>query len=129
VGAVVSLISLLVAMPQGPGQVMQIALQHDKFSLGSFALSFAEPTFWVVLLYGLAENLRNFGVTQSYVQCYITAKSDRAARNSVWLAAALYIPLSAVFFFIGTALFAFYTAHPGLLPASIAAEPDKIFPH
>ena len=27
----------------------------------------------------------------------------------------LYIPLSALFFFIGTALFAYYTAHPGAL--------------
>ncbi|MBM3874630.1 MAG: hypothetical protein FJ382_13035 [Verrucomicrobia bacterium] len=37
----------------------------------------------------------------------------------------------ALFLFIGTALFAYYTARPALLPAGItlAGESDKVFPH
>src|SRR5205814_6460774 len=43
----------------------------------------------------------------------------------------LFIPISAAFFFIGTALFAFYRTQPELLPVTIAAaaQPDAVFPH
>ena len=122
---------LLFGMPEGPGQIFRIAAENDKFSLGSFALSFAEPTFWVILLYGLFINLQNFGIDQTFVQRYITAKSDREALKSVWLGTLLYLPISAVLFFIGTALFGFYTAQPELLPQSLdaVAKPDAVFPH
>jgi SSS family solute:Na+ symporter len=90
-----------------------------------------QPTFWVVLIYGLAINLQNFGIDQSYVQRYITAKSDRAARRSVWIGALLYLPIGGAFFFIGTALWAFYETHPELLAPSLnaAAHPDAVFPY
>jgi len=43
----------------------------------------------------------------------------------------LYIPVSLVFFYIGTALFAYYSAQPGLLPEELKAPGagDKVFPH
>jgi SSS family solute:Na+ symporter len=65
------------------------------------------------------------------VQRYQTAKNDREAARSVWLGALLYLPISAVFFFIGTGLFAFYSARPELLGASVDAigKPDSVFPH
>lgn len=128
-GAVVALAWLVTHTPGGIEQVIHLATERHKFSLGSTAASLATPTIWVVLLYGLAENLRNFGVTQTYVQSYITAESDRAARRSVWLAAALYIPLSAVFFLIGTCLFAYFAASPGSLPSNVEATPDGVFPY
>ncbi|HKJ66463.1 MAG TPA: sodium:solute symporter, partial [bacterium] len=45
--------------------------------------------------------------------------------------ALMYIPVSAMFFLIGTALFSFYTHHPGLLDASVnaAQKPDAVFPY
>lgn len=126
-GMLVCVVVLLGRMPEGAGQVFQIAAQHDKFSLGSFGASLTESTFWVVLIYGVFVNLQNFGIDQSYVQRYATAKDERAAVNSVWLGALGFLPVAAVLFFIGTALFAFYTAHPGLLPADLKA--DAVFPH
>ena len=69
-----------------------------------------EPTFWVVFVFGLSTHLTNFGVDQSYVQRYITARDDREAAKSVWITALLYVPVAAVFFFIGTGLFVFYGA-------------------
>ncbi len=133
VGPLVCLGVLLGNMPEGASQVFRIAAQHHKFSLGSFGSlhSFSEniskPTFWVVLAYGMVTNLQNFGIDQAYVQRYITARSDRDAGRSVWMGALLYIPISALFFFIGTALFAFYQAQPHLLPAGTKA--DLMFPH
>ncbi|MAS95832.1 MAG: sodium:solute symporter [Verrucomicrobiales bacterium] len=115
-------------MPEGPGQVFTIAAESDKFSLGSYGVSLSEPTFWVILIFGLFINLQNFGIDQSYVQRYATAKSEDAAKKSVWLGALLYVPISALLFLIGTGLFAFYQAQPDLLPDTIE-KGDRVFPH
>ncbi len=129
VGALACVVAIFIGMPQGPGQVLQIAGEHDKFALGSFDLALDQPTFWVVLVFGITMNLQNFGIDQNFVQRYQTARTDQAANRSVWLGAMLYLPISAVFFFIGTGLFAFYTARPELLPIEVAAKPDAVFPH
>lgn len=114
-------------MPEGPIQIFDIASEHKKFSLGSLSASISESTFWAVLVYGLFINLQNFGIDQAYVQRYITAKSDTQAQASVWLGALLYVPISALLFFVGTALFAFYHSMPERLPAE--TPPDQVFPH
>jgi SSS family solute:Na+ symporter len=112
-GALLALLLLLGGLPSGPSQVFAMAAAEDKFSLGSTSpLEFGEATLWVVLAYGLFENLKNFGIDQSYVQRYIASSSDREAAKSVWLGALLYVPVSALFLFIGTTLFAYYQSHP-----------------
>jgi SSS family solute:Na+ symporter len=130
-GAVVCAVVMVFKLPEGPAQLFSIAAEHHKFSLGSFGASLAEPTFWVVLIYGLVINLQNFGIDQNYVQRYLASKSDAEARKSVWLGGLLYVPLSAVFFFIGTALFAYYATHAGDLPEAYRAadKSDYVFPH
>lgn len=128
-GALACVVVLLFGLPHGPGQFFQIAMAHHKFSLGSFGSSVSQTTFWVVLVYGLFINLQNFGIDQSYVQRYQTVKTDAEAARSVWFGALLYVPISAVFFFIGTGLFAFYTARPEFLPAAVAAKSDAVFPY
>lgn len=129
VGAVASMAVLVVSMPNGPGQLWQIAQDHQKFSLGSYGADVGQSTFWVVLLYGIVINLQNFGIDQSYVQRYQTARSDGDARRSVWIGALLYLPVSAVFLFIGTGLFVFYAVRPDALPPGMAGTPDSVFPH
>ncbi len=127
-GVVVCLTALLVGMPGGPSEIFHVADAADKFSLGSFSVAeVAQSTFWIVLFFGLVNHLQNFGIDQSYVQRYITARSNSAATRSVWLATWLFIPVSAAFFFIGTGLFAFYRLLPGRLPPTIT--PDEVFPH
>lgn len=128
-GPVICLIALVAAMPEGPGQIVRIAAEHDRFSLGSFGPELNASTFWVIFIYGLFINLGNFSVDQGYVQRYFTAESDRAAGRSVLLGGLLYVPVAAVFFFIGTGLFALYTARPELLPTEVAASQDSVFPY
>ena len=119
-GAILCAVILLVDMPAGTPQLFEIANENHKFSLGSFSLAPAtltmpDPTFWMVVLYGVFINLQNFGIDQSFVQRYITARSDRDAKFSVWLGAILFPLMSALFFFIGTGLFSLYQATPELL--------------
>ncbi len=112
VGAVGCIVLMMLDMPEGPRQIIEIANQQDKFSLGGFSLSVQDSTFWVVLIFGVFINLQNFGIDQNYVQRYIAASSDREAKKSLWFGALLYVPVSAVFFFIGTLLFVYYQSHP-----------------
>ncbi|MDP2338306.1 MAG: sodium:solute symporter [Bacteroidota bacterium] len=131
VGAIVCAIILTFSMPEGPGQIFEIAAANHKFSLGSFGASLTDSTFWVVLIYGLFINLQNYGIDQNYVQRYMTTSSEKEAKSSALFGSLLYIPVSIVFFYIGTALFAYYTARPELLPAELKIQGagDKVFPY
>lgn len=126
-GALLCVIVLLFSMPEGPSQLFSIASEHHKFSLGSFGTDLSTTTFWVTLVYGLFINLQNYGIDQNYVQRYKTAKDERSARSAALFGGLLYLPVSAFFFFIGTALFAYYMARPELLPNGTAN--DAVFPY
>ncbi|MGI6224496.1 MAG: sodium:solute symporter [Prevotella sp.] len=131
-GALLCLILLFIGMPDGPTQVFSLAIdspQGNKFSLGSFSGDLTESTFWVCLIYGIFINLQNYGIDQNYVQRYHTARNMKAAKFSALFGGYLFIPVSALFFLIGTALYSYYTAHPGLLPESLAMKPDYVFPY
>jgi SSS family solute:Na+ symporter len=131
VGAVVGALILTFSMPEGPKQIFDIAAANHKFSLGSFGSSLTDSTFWVVLIYGFFMNLQNFGIDQNNVQRYMTTGTEKEAKSSALFGYLLYIPLSLILFYIGTALFAYYTAQPDLLPAElkVAGSGDKIFPY
>lgn len=111
-GAVLLLFFIIDNVPGGMVNAIRIAEQSSKFSLGSFRFSFAEETFWVVFSYGLFMNIKAYGFDQTYVQRYYTAKTDKEAKNSLWLGGMLYVPISLLFFFIGSMLFSFYQTHP-----------------
>lgn len=126
-GALGCAVILLFSMPDGPGQLFRIAIENNKFSLGSFKPEFTSSGFWVVLIYGLFINLQNFGIDQNYIQRYMTASSEKEARKSTLFGGLLYIPVSMLFLFIGTSLFSYYSAKTGILPAEI--QGDKVFPY
>jgi len=125
-GALICAAIILFSMPEGPGQLFSIAAESHKFSLGSFKVGLTSSTFWVVLIYGIFINLQNFGIDQNYIQRYMTASSEKEAKKSALYGGLLYIPVSLLFLFIGTALFSYYSANPGILPLDI--QPDRVFP-
>ena len=117
-GAVICLTVMMLGVDGGPATVVREAAGLGKFSLGEMGVgadatgrlwfNAGSATFLVVLLNGLFMNLQNFGIDQSYIQRYIASGSDAEARKSLWLAGWLYVPVSAVFFLIGTTLFVYY---------------------
>ena len=131
IGAIVCASVLTFSMPEGPSQVFEIAAASHKFSLGSFSASISESTFWVVLIYGLFINLQNYGIDQNFVQRYMTTSTEKKAKSSAMFGALLYLPVSLIFFYIGTALYSYYTAQPDLLPAELKlpGTGDKVFPY
>jgi SSS family solute:Na+ symporter len=130
-GALTCFLLIVWEMPGGIPQVVKIAQAENKLSLGSFSFDWSQSTFWVILVYGLFINLQNFGVDQSYIQRYLSAKTERDAIKSTWLGSLLYVPVSMLFFMIGTALFAYYHIYPELLPLELQSyeNADKVFPY
>ncbi|MFH1744301.1 MAG: sodium:solute symporter [bacterium] len=126
VGIVFCAVSLTIDIFSGPEPLVQAALAPvNKFSWGSLDLSLTQRTVWVVLIFGLVDNFRNLIADQNYVQKYCTTATEQEAKRSVWIAMLIYIPLTAIFLYIGTALFAFYSQ--GGLPDSIT-KGDQVFP-
>jgi solute:Na+ symporter, SSS family len=118
-GTLLCLAAIILKTPGGVGGILEAGVADHKFSLGSFGTSLTAPTFWVMFAFGLFTHLTNFGVDQSYVQRYITARDDREAAKSIWITAILYMPVAAIFFFVGTGLYVLYGADQ---------PPDKVFP-
>lgn len=125
-GPLICLIVLGMLLPHGLATVTELPNVREKFSLGSLSLDPTTPTVWVVLVYGFVINLTNFAADQGYIQRYLTAKSERDAARSVTFGAWLYLPVAAIFFLIGTELYAWSIFQPDALPAGI--KPDQVFP-
>lgn len=126
-GVLVTVGILLSAIPGGTQQFVQTGLQYSKFSLGSFELNAGSSTFWVMLLYGIFINLQNYGIDQNYVQRYKSAKDLKSARFSATFGGLLYVPVSFLFFVIGTGLYVYYFQFPDLLPGGLKS--DQVFPY
>ena len=103
-----------------PEYLIQAALDADKFSLGSTKLTLAsqqhigDRTIWVMIIFGITENLRSLIADQNCVQKYSSVADERQAKRSIWIGMLIYVPLTAIFLYIGTALFAYYSqgGHP-----------------
>src|SRR5690606_21522685 len=80
---------------------------------------------------GIFINLQNYGIDQNYVQRYMASKTDREAKRSAFWGGMMYIPVSLIFMFIGTALYAFYQSGAGVLPVELQQPgmSDRIFPY
>jgi len=111
-----------------PDFLIQKAFDTDKFSLGDSSFSLSSRTIWVMIIYGVTENIRNLIADQNYTQKYSSTATEKEAKKSVWFAMLIYLPLTAIFLYIGTALFAFYSSASNVLPEAIT-KGDQVFPH
>jgi len=127
-GALLIVGTLLIEHPEGAVGAFEIARENSKFSLGDWNIAdLTTSTVWVVLIYGLFINLTNFGIDQNYIQRYHAAESEEAAKRSLWIGALLYLPVSLLFFLIGSLLFSFYQSMPEEVAAIKAMAGDRKF--
>ena len=110
-----------------PEYLIRNALEQNKFSLGDMDISFRDRTIWVMIIYGVTENVRNLIADQNYTQKYSAVATEKEAKKSVWVAILIYLPLTVIFLFIGTALFSFYGSDAHILNESIT-KGDEVFP-
>jgi SSS family solute:Na+ symporter len=110
----------------GLGTFIEVARAEGKFAVIIPGAGLREiVTIWLVLE-TIFQTIRIYGTQQEMVQRYMTTESVAKANRSVWISVLAYIPLGAVFYLIGTALFVFYRVHPD--PA-LPAKADSIYPY
>jgi len=110
-----------------PDFLIQNAFDTNKFSLGDTSFSLTSRTIWVMIIYGLTENVRNLIADQNYTQKYCSVPDEKKAKKSVWIAMLIYLPLTAIFLYIGTALFAYYSGPNNILGETVT-KGDQVFP-
>lgn len=124
-GALLSLIILYVHLDV---ETIQTAISnHSKTRIFDFSWSFWEPTFWVVLIGGLATNLIQYGSDQTVIQRYLTTSDEKSAAKSIRIGAWMALPSTLIFFSLGTLLFVYYQVEPELLNPTLD-KTDAVFP-
>jgi cyclically-permuted mutarotase family protein len=127
-GALFAAIFLVRGLEGGGGTLMEISLDKQKFAMFDLAFNWKRATLWVVLLGGLANNLISYSSDQTVIQRYLTTKDEKSAAKGILLNGVLSVVVSVLFYFIGTALYAYYKTQPEELNF-VMQNTDAIFPH
>lgn len=88
--------------------------------------SSAEFNFWAAVIGTTLTNTAIFGTDYDMVQRMLTARDAKQSRRAVFGSGLAEIPIISLFLLIGTALSAFYLAHPD---PSLPTAADKVFGH
>ncbi len=124
-GALLSFIVILMNVDGGFGHMMDLATENNKFNLVDLRLDLTTATMWVMLLWAVADVFGK-GLGQEGLQRAFSTKDVRSARRSMITVVVVALPASFLFYGIGTALFAFYSANPERLNPTL--QTDGIFP-
>lgn len=127
-GALLAAVFLVLGTEGGLTGVIDISAQYHKMKVFDFAFDFTQATIWVIIIGGLANNLISYSSDQAVIQRYLTTKDERSAAKSILLNGIMSVVVLVLFYFIGTALFAFYKTNPGEMNFAMA-KTDSVFPH
>ncbi len=111
-GALLSVVVIVEDVPGGFGGIVEAGSAAGKFHMVNWTGGMATTAIWVVLLGRFFEQFVPYTADQTVVQRYLTTKDERAAARGIWTNAVLTIPATILFFFLGTALWAFYRTNP-----------------
>ncbi len=126
-GGVVCIGYVVSHLPGGFSEVFEVATANDKFSLGSFDIDWERNTFWTASLLGIFTWLFAYSGDQTVVQRYVSAKSTKEARKATAIFSAVAVPTWALFFFVGTCVYAYYQRFPDARIDGLTT--DAVFPH
>ena len=121
-GAVLALILVVANVEGGALDVIREAAAADKFHMIEWSWDPASTALWVVLIGNAFMNLYPMTADQTMVQRYLTTRTDRDAKRAVWTHAWLTIPITFLFFSLGTALWVYFRQHPEVLDPTLQNE-------
>jgi cyclically-permuted mutarotase family protein len=127
-GTLFAAVFLVTQIDGGAGRLIEISMDNQKFAMFDLAFNWKSATLWVVLLGGLANNLISYSADQTVIQRYLTTKNERSAGKGILMNGIMSALVLVVFYFIGTALYAYYKIQPGELNFAMQ-NTDAIFPH
>lgn len=129
-GAVLSLVLLLHALPEGWHTVTAIAASHgNKLRIFHFNFSWTETyTFWSGLLGGTFLTMATDGTDQLMVQRLLAARNQRESTVALMSSWIVIFFQFALFLVIGVSLYAFYQTHALHLAAGTFGRYDSLYP-
>ena len=110
----------------GGSTVYETAVANHKMKLIDFSFDFTQASIWGFIVLMLLDVVLTFPKDQVLMQRVLATKSSRNAGRSIWIFALMTIPGGFMFYGIGTALFAYYKAHPERLDPLLPI--DATFP-
>ena len=125
-GVVAILCYALGGVPDGIAGVFSAGSAADKFDLLTFDWNFQQVSVWVLVGFFTATVFQQLS-DQPTMQRAMAAKSVGEARRTLVFGYLLGFPSNPLFFFVGTALFAFYQAQPDRMVAGLNS--DAIVPY
>lgn len=126
-GGAACLVWVLLELPGGFAQVLEVGQANQKFSLGGFDWDLGQRTFWTLAILGIMNYLNIYSGEQTIIQRYVSARTLGEARKATLLFSAMALPVWAMFFFIGTALFVYFKVQPD--PATATLQPEQMLPY
>ncbi len=128
-GALVAFFVIVGEVDGGFSAIIETASRQGKFEMVNTDFSFVSgiDTIWVIILGGIFAQILSYGTDQAVVQRYLTTPTEKEAAKAIWTNSALSIPLSILFFGVGTALFVYFQQQPSNLEP--ISKIDQIFPH
>jgi len=124
-GAIAAVIVVASQIDGGFVTILQDAQASHKMQLVNLRWDWMSDGLAVIILAGVFNNLVSYSTDQAVIQRYLTTKNEAEAGRAIWTNALLSIPASALFFFVGTALFVFYQRYPAQLEP--LEKTDQIF--
>jgi len=125
-GAVLCVVIIASRIAGGVPAIVEMGMAADKFRMARFTWDYTTTAVWVVLVGNALACLVPYSADQTVVQRYLTTATEKQAAKAIWTNAALTLPSSLIFFFLGTALYAFYQTLPDRLNANLST--DAILP-
>jgi Na+/proline symporter len=127
-GALVCVVAVIAALPDGVGGAMQAASAAGKLQVFDFAFDMSKPfTFWAGLLGGVFLTLATHGTDHYLVQRLLVARSQREASLALSLSGFIVFAQFVLFLFLGTLFWSFYGGRPfgrgdEVLPTFVSTE-------
>ena len=125
-GAVLALILIVLHIDGGAPALISTAHAAGKFHTFNWTWDAATTAVWVVLIGNIFANAYPATADQTVVQRYLSTPNEKQAARAVWTNALLTIPISLLFFSLGTALWVYFRQHPEWLDPTL--KNDAILP-
>jgi len=125
-GALLCVVAIALRVNGGILGIIDTGLQAGKFNILNPSWDYTTASVWVIFVGNLFSNLVPYSADQAVIQRYLTTPTEKQAARAIWTNAALTMPSAFIFFFLGTALYVFYTVHANKPDPNLGA--DAILP-
>ncbi len=125
-GALLAIAYCVLSLDGGLSEFLDVAAAEDKTKLLDFSFDLTQATIWGFIFLVLFDVVLTFPKDQVLMQRVLSTKSDKEAGRSIWTFGLIMIPGGFMFYLIGTALYAFYQAHPERMNPLLSV--DATFP-